>query len=160
MVRGSRQINCIYWCIIVLEDMALPDRPRISGICRCECDIVRTPICKISRRIIIKFVGIKRVFNIKRITVVHIKIIDCIVIISSHLIQLCSSPVADLQQLLLAFVFLALMAGVDVAGEQREPPAARPRMLHQLLRLLRKTRTEVTLYLCMTNCIPSTIKGY
>ena len=34
------------------------------------------------------------------------------------------------------------MAVVDLSGEQREPPPARPRLLNQLLRLLRQTRPK------------------
>ena len=39
------------------------------------------------------------------------------------------------------------MAGVDLARDEREPPAARPRLLDQLLRLLRQARPEEVLSL-------------
>ena len=38
------------------------------------------------------------------------------------------------------------MAVVDLSGEQREPPPARPRLLNQLLRLLRQTRPKEEVY--------------
>ena len=51
--------------------------------------------------------------------------------------------IADVQQL----CAILSVAGVDLARDEREPPAARPRLLHKLLRLLRQTRPEEVLSL-------------
>ena len=55
---------------------------------------------------------------------------------------LCPS-IADVQQL----CAILSVAGVDLARDEREPPAARPRLLDQLLRLLRQARPEEVLSL-------------
>ena len=51
--------------------------------------------------------------------------------------------IADVQQL----CAILSVAGVDLARDEREPPAARPRLLDQLLRLLRQARPEEVLSL-------------
>ena len=55
----------------------------------------------------------------------------------------CQSSIADVQQLRAVLS----VAGVDLARDEREPPAARPRLLDQLLRLLRQARPEEVLSL-------------
>ena len=62
---------------------------------------------------------------------------------SSTLFYPVCPSIADVQQL----GAILSVAGVDLARDEREPPAARPRLLDQLLRLLRQTRPEEVLSL-------------